>query len=103
MSILIKGMDMPKDGEMLCINIYPSGTVCINLDRKCKRVANAVPVPPHGRLIDADALDKAFTQSRWDDGGLSHWGDRKNWCMFGDEVETLFNSSPTIIPAEEGE
>ena len=54
MSILIKGMEMPKDEEMLCINIYPDGKVCINLDLECKRIANAVPVPPHGRLIDAD-------------------------------------------------
>lgn len=52
MSVLIKGLDMPKSEEMLCINIYPDGKVCINLDLECKQVATAVPVPPHGRLVD---------------------------------------------------
>lgn len=50
-------MEMPKDGELLCINIYPDGEVCINLDLDCKQVATAVPVPPPGWLIDADSLD----------------------------------------------
>ncbi len=54
MSILIKGMEMPKDGEMLCINIYPDGKVCIDLDLKCKQIATAVPVPTHGALMDRD-------------------------------------------------
>lgn len=56
MSILIKGMEMPMDGELLCIDIHPDGKVCIDLDLLCERIATAVPVPPHGRLIDADAL-----------------------------------------------
>ena len=41
----------------------------------------AFPVPPHGRLIDADELDKI-------------------WGLIGhDDLE----AAPTIIPAEEGE
>ena len=49
-------MEMPTDGELLCINIYPDGKVSINLDLNCKQVATAIPVPPHGRLGDLDAL-----------------------------------------------
>ncbi len=63
MSVLIKGMEMPKDGELLCVNIYPDGKVCINLDLECKRIATAVPVPPHGRLIDADAVLSQYNGS----------------------------------------
>lgn len=54
MSILIKGVEMPTDGELLCINIHPDGKVCINLDLECEKVGEAVPVPPHGALIDRD-------------------------------------------------
>lgn len=57
MSLLIKGLKMPRGEGMLCINIYPDGKVCINHDLKCKRIATAAPVPPHGRLIDADKID----------------------------------------------
>lgn len=56
MDILIKGLNMPKDGEMLCIDIHPDGKVSYNLDLKCKQIATAASIPPHGRLIDADAL-----------------------------------------------
>ena len=44
MGIFIDGIDMPKDTEMLCINIYPDGKVCISLDLKCEKIANAIQV-----------------------------------------------------------
>ena len=51
------------------------------------------------RLIDADALNMAFTMLRFnEDGTLRHWGDRQNWCLSGQEVEDLINSIPTIEP-----
>lgn len=51
------------------------------------------------RLIDADALDRAFTMLRFnDDKTLKHWGDRQDWCMSGQEVEDLINSATTIEP-----
>ena len=54
------------------------------------------------RIIDADALDWAFTSLRWRDGELLHWGDRPNWCLVGEEVEKLIADAPTIdaIPVE---
>ena len=70
--------------------------------RVLETVANAVPLPEgHGRLIDADALDRAFTDLRFNsDGTLNHWGDRPGWCMHGYEVEKLIADAPTIVPAE---
>ena len=51
------------------------------------------------RLIDGDALDRAFTMLRFnDDKTLKHWGDRQDWCMSGQEVEDLIDSAPTIEP-----
>lgn len=97
MSVLIKGMEMPKDGGLFCIVVHPDGKVYINLDLECKQVvATAVPVPPHGRLIDADALKDTeiiFNRDEWEDtfdDGL----------LF---VTDLIDNAPTIIPAEEGE
>ena len=96
MSILIKGMDMPKDGGLLCVNIYPDGKVCINLDLDCKRIATAFPVPPHGRLIDANKI------------GLTDFEiilcQKKKGNPFKNALEILLEkieSAPNIIQAEE--
>ena len=54
-----------------------------------------IPVPPHGRLIDADAMQAEWFNLNFDrkisDGTLSYWNYR-------------LSQMPTIIPAiEEGE
>ena len=89
MSILIKGMEMPTEGTVIAIyklngKFYASvhGTELCPL----------VPVPPHGRLIDADALlnDKGVGTQ------IAGWGKMYH--------ETAIEYAPTIIPAEsEGE
>lgn len=49
------------------------------------------------RLIDADALDIAFGELRFDqDLNLAHWGDRLNWCLHGNEIEKLIKDAPTV-------
>ena len=63
MSILIEGMEMPKDG-FVTITVTHDGRVVGNSKKESGKfeylynedIAKAVPVPPHGRLIDADAL-----------------------------------------------
>lgn len=92
MGVYIKGMEMPKDGEMLCVNIYPDGKVCINLDLECKRIATAVLVPPHGDLIDR----KTAYNSLLDGMVMTGYQSRALDCISDFYV-------PTIIPAEEGE
>ena len=53
------------------------------------------------RLIDADALDEALTALRFTaDGELAHWGDRKDWCLHGSEIEMLIANAPTIDAVE---
>lgn len=89
MSILIKGIDMPKDGEQLCINIHPDGKVCISLDLSCEKVGTAVPVPPHGRLIDADALMRHCVMLPFDGGSLP--------VVYASYIR----NAPTVIEAEE--
>lgn len=54
MSVLIEGMEMSKNCEII-IRIDEKGEVYI-YDQYPTKIYKAVPVPPHGRLIDADAL-----------------------------------------------
>lgn len=98
MGILIKDMEMPKEGR-LTLQISADGAVYVV--NSCSITAetyttDAVPVPPHGRLIDADALDVIgycdIPQGRedtFDDGVM--------WLA--EQIDLL----PTIIPTEEGE
>lgn len=81
MSILIKGMEMPKDGCHHLICVYADGTVLSGGGEY-----TAIPVPPHGRLIDLDALP--------------HY---TGYALSADEVAKAVDTAPTIIEAEEGE
>lgn len=58
MSIYIKGMEMPKQGTI--IMILPDGTVQ-DMFFKTK-LGEALPVPPHGDLIDRTELIKHDNQ-----------------------------------------
>lgn len=79
MSILIKGMEMPKScwrctlsqlyekpRDMLVCKITHEEVLRHKIDSNCP----LVPVPPHGRLIDADDLMKkgmllSFSVQKW--------------------------------------
>ena len=76
MSILIKGMDK-ETAVRICA--YAG----VRMDD-----SDFVPVPPHGRLIDADAFfdDLLFPSKQFEQG-----------------MRELIGDAPTVIPAEEGE
>ena len=106
MSILIKGMKMPKNCDECRIMTYED-TNCISVHELfcgCPIVFRAHPqheehrpdycplvsIPPHGRLIDADALkDKDF---RYEIHGIP-----TARMIFARTIEL----APTIIEAEE--
>lgn len=85
MSILIRGMEMPKTGEYRCvIRKWQQGSaITIDLYGEEELSGTIVPVPSHGRLIDADALCE---------GRVSN-----------DNVVICAKCAPTILEAEEGE
>ena len=104
MGIYIKGMEMPKEG-FVEILIRDDGTVqqtgqSYRIDGtdyytpyvgEMPTTYKAVQVPPHGRLIDADALGSFPYNMDFCDGG---------------EADEWVQNAPTIIPAdpaEEGE
>lgn len=95
MSILIKGMEMPLPGTFNIIYIYSDGQVHMPSWGKGMAPTNgvkAILIPPHGRLIDADALMKEMHNIILEDGE-----DRR---IFYSVIER----QPTIIHAsEEGE
>ncbi|MBP5461209.1 MAG: hypothetical protein J6Y20_03695 [Lachnospiraceae bacterium] len=100
MSVLIKNVEMPTDHPMWIV-AHSDGTVEANEVSASRPVGwqtlrnAAVPVPPHGRLIDADALIKELTLD--DEDGKT--GATLLMAVF---LEVL-KAAPTIIPAEEGE
>ena len=80
MSILIKGMEMPKN----CIRKMPIKFSELDLrDGLCP----LIELPPHGRLIDADALIKQMTEEGWADG-----------CGWADALDLAL--APTIIESD---
>jgi hypothetical protein len=106
--VYIKGMEMPIDG-FITVTITSDGRVVGNSKKENGKfeyldnedIAKAVPVPPHGRLIDADALtrrildehDKFEAMNQYDSG-----------LRAGYRASTkAVRLAPTIIEAEEGE
>ena len=85
---------MPKNGEMHRINIYDNGNTYIitsnilyETDRKD---VEAIQIPtPHGRLIDADALELEKEVELADDWKTAH------------EIANCVKYAPTILEAEE--
>ena len=102
MSILIKGMEMPKYG---CDNCFlRTGNYCGRIEkdeavveyaRKNERHPDCplVPVPSHGRLIDGDLLPWILANKDVDYASYEDW----------EKLCDAIRDAPTIIEAEEGE
>lgn len=115
MSVLIKGLQFPKDNAIAVV-IHPDGTaysskmfagVCTEYLTDC----SAVPVPPHGRLIDADELVERI-EGIWDCNDMTFRPDDHicdvpsdckgcKWAQTVDCIKRMVENSHTIIPAEE--
>lgn len=88
MGIYIKGLEMPTEGGE--IRIFADGSVWVNAwpTRGYMRIENAsaIPVPPHGRLIDADSLGFVLMD-----------------CENADNALWRLDEAPTVIPADPAE
>lgn len=109
MSILITGMAMPK-GRPVCIVIDAAGQARrydLNHDRYADdKLFEAIPVPPHGRLIDADALkQKIFSEPIVEDADDPRFNLYAKVQVAGaiNKIIEAVDDAPTIIPAEEVE
>lgn len=101
MGLYIKGMEMPKYGCDHCF--LRTGNYCGRIEknesvveyaRKSERHPDCplVPVPPHGKLIDADAILQEATKGE----EPFDWIDKN-------ELLRLFFDAPTIIPYEQSQ
>ena len=81
-------MNLPESGA-ITIRINRIGEVIPAYSITGIPVAEAIEIPPHGRLIDADALKRKVYEMDW---GTKYYPDK-----FMDEVV----HTPTIIEAEE--
>lgn len=103
MSVVIRGMKMPKDCTE-CRFAY-DGMCLANWGRKSKiDVTNYCPLvelPPHGRLIDADVTNKILSLLKDLTSTEDYMGIGYNHGVV-DSMTTIKNT-PTIIEAEEVE
>ena len=100
--VYIKGMEMPTKDGVYTLRIWGTGQI-ERLDGYHSFLLSgvkAVPVPDHGRLIDADAIEKEIWSVRrqyqlCDD---TQSADKMMYGVF--RAERLLKDAPTIIPAE---
>ena len=90
MSILIKGIDMPKEGKGIELVFIPKdGDIIYNSESMSIGADRIVEIPtPHGRLIDGDEFKS------W----VDDWYDCTD---IGNIVESWIDERPTILKAEE--
>ena len=93
MGIYIKSMEMPMNEPML-VKINPDGSVSTTAKNNYRKY-EAIPVPDHGRLIDADALEQD-AQKR-----LLICNKYNDQFQKPYEVMRAIALAPTVIPAEE--
>ena len=111
MSILIKGMDMPKRCGECPLSLYPYSPCwknggALDWENRHNRCP-LLPVPPHGRLGDLGELAKIVlnwitTQEKAypnEDSNALSW--RLGARAMGNQIYRDIEAAPTIIPAEE--
>jgi hypothetical protein len=96
MGVYINGMAMPKDHVRVLV-LHPDGRV---ID-EWGNAYQASLLPPHRRLIDADALKDVQQADADFFNGSSDYGEK---CRYDEAINAVANivNATTIIPAEEG-
>lgn len=112
MSILIKGLKMPEDGEFLDLVITADGVVRA-YDKEDEKIAEAVELPDHGDLIEKDQLfkkaeereEQAIAELERYKLGETNWEqtERVKWRIA--RLERIgfkhdIANAPVVIPAE---
>lgn len=97
--IYIPGMKMPTRGEYRCVVRTWGEEVTIDLygDEELRGVV--IPVPDHGRLIDANALTKIIIDQENNEYNIKH--QPRNWAKAMCAFEEIVVDAPTIIQADE--
>lgn len=97
MGIYIPGMTMPPRGKVKMLVLFDDGVLLDNEDGQNQW--RAIELPPHGRLIDADALRRTMYHEAFEtDTPMQRW-DSGCWIRFK-LFERMEEAAPTIIPAD---
>ena len=92
MSVLIKGMEMPKDGVYWCEIGVAGDIATITIHGEERKSFPLIPIPePHGRLGDLDALPWYLANTP------VKYATYEDWEMLCDAI----TAAPTVIPASE--
>lgn len=97
MSVLIKGLKIPKEQPMRIV-LNPNGQLFVDHGITFTEY-EAVELPDHGDLIDRDAFRKTMYHDTFEtDSDLQKWesGCWIRYKMFERNIE----SAPVVIPAE---
>lgn len=103
--IFIKEMEIPPAGIYNCkLCVFDENTAVLTIytpfDEPQRRY-KLVPVPQHGRLVDASEM---FSQFIAEGQRSKRYGVGIRWELNGEEIRKVIDSLPTIIPAnKEGE
>lgn len=95
MSLILKGIDLPTNGETLIVGIYGNGLVSMEYTKPLALAieinAEAIQIPKgHGRLIDGDALT----------GEMSKAMDMQDTYLPIHFKEWVIDNAPTILGKE---
>lgn len=104
MSTILKGIDLPRNGDCHHITIYDNGNTYITtsnvLYETDRKDVEAIQIPKgHGRLIDADALVAVFK-----DMAKCEWNQKAfpiSWAYAFEDTIDEIHGAPTILEAEE--
>ena len=96
MSIILKGIDMPKEGEHILALIKSDGKCSYFEETTFSRImktTEAIQIPKdHGRLIDADELKAKREWMRWRENNSTHEAEFVN--------SKYIDNAPTILAEE---
>ena len=98
MGVYIKGMEMPTSCGNCFFDTHCDNWRLRNWGAPPPDDCPLVPVPPHGRLIDADALRAKQQEDADLFQGPTDYGDK---CRRDEAMNAVANivNAPTIIPA----
>lgn len=85
-SIYIKDMNLPKE-KTVCLLVSPDGQAFVKSESGQEEKYQLMPVPEHGRLIDADAA-------------IANRNADMNWCYDLCDLPDYLADCPTVIPAD---
>lgn len=103
MSVLIKGLKMPKEGMSVVIDLWNNGKAYVYGTGNAE-MYEAVELPDHGDLIDRDAMRKD-----WKFSDSCNRCERDAYrCQYHEEMSTMdvcgmLDDAPVVIPAERSE